>query len=243
MEFSEKTLLVHICFHYVLDRIGYLQKMIENILTYPFLKIDIIVDTNVDPETVNLPENILQKVIIKKHYPKEPFLLTWEHRPQMAKMVDQYDFFMYTEDDMLLPFNVLQKWYEDTLFLWPNYTRGFTRIETKNNIAYHTDSTKPNNGPIIKLNGKNFVKGYYQAMWIYTKEQFKFYMSTKEWNWDKQIKTSRINAAYGMFYSKPPLIDIEYENNIIYHLPNNYVTNAKSQFAKIQIKNLIQIKN
>ena len=249
-------LLVHIAAHFNKERIKYLKRILDNLKTYNFSKIDIVVDTN-SPETERSCEYHSIKGTIQYHIHKDlehPFLLTWKHRENILQNINNYDFFMYTEDDILIPWEAVEKWYEDTLLLYPHgYIRGFLLVEKNSkDILMATYITKRIETSYIKnIAGHRYLlpPQPYHSCWIYTREQMMEFVHRRSWidgnhhQWDV-----RERAAAGMMWSKPnrcrALIPISNDNKVlkeafIYHLPNNFALDEGFAFAKIPANDII----
>ena len=90
--------------------------------------------------SLGLPENIGLKIIPHQNL-QHPFLLTWQHRKNIISLKDEYDYFMYLEDDISVSYDALEEWREDSNLLFKhNKIRGFIRCEENaNNEIVSTD--------------------------------------------------------------------------------------------------------
>lgn len=232
----------HIAFFFVESRLQYLNKMIANTNSYKFTT-DIFIHTNTELPLSMYTQYTNGKFEIIVHDLTEihPFYLTWKCKELLTKQKDDYDIFMYTEDDMLIPFTTIQYWLQYKSLLTPlRYNLGFLRIETDGNTEFVTDQTPGDRlREKILIDQTTFVKNDrpYCAFWIYDKEMFNYFISTDGWK-KSEIEDKnyiRLCIAFGMqdqIYNKfdstvIPLIDsILDERCKVYHLPNNYVNSG-----------------
>lgn len=242
-----KRLLVCICFHYSYDRISILEKVIEILSDYK-MKVDVIIDTN--QTGLNLSKNDIIKQISVNDNLEHPYNLTFMHRKHIIENIDSYDWFMYLEDDMGLPFENFLEFTENFYSLWPNYVPSFVRIETFNQIDYVVDVIQTKNlNNLIKIkekyyvdlsNGRQNITHAYHAFWIMPKKELKETMNTIK-NGFFRVSIDREWAASFTNWEleKIPLVRIE--NNKIsklcysYHLSNNYVRDNNTPVAKIEV--------
>lgn len=112
------------------ERFAILFRVLQTFSLYPCKKV-IVVDTNHKEVEQRLKDfGFVEHVQIKVHTElQHPWLLTWQHRTSFLELLDTFDFFFYTEDDMIIPFENLQKYYERMEELWPNQVASFVRFE------------------------------------------------------------------------------------------------------------------
>jgi len=244
-------ILIHIAFHYAEERFKYLKQLIDNFDTYRFTEIDIVIDTNSEATEKLIHESAVfhkgkLECTVHKNL-SHPYLLTWQHREDMLRKINNYDFFMYTEDDILAPWKAIERWYKDTLNIYPHgFVRGFLSVEKNaEGILMATSITERFAPDLIKIGGVKYftLPRPYHALWIYTKEQMMEFIHHQSWKNGNHDKWGiRERAAAGMMWKGQnfcrALIPIEEENKVpeetlVYHLPNNYALDEKSRFAKI----------
>ena len=236
---SDKRLFVVIAFHVVPEREKYVLSLIKRFSTYSLKGIDIIVDTNVPfhfEGATNCVHNNLQ----------HPWHLTWMHRKHFKEQIDNYDWFMYVEDDMDVPFDAFEEYVDNFAYLWKlKYVPSFVRLEEFNGKYYVTDVTSSQaNQPIINISGKEYISltQPYHAFWIMPQKELKETM-TKSF---VRTELSRENAAsYPMWELKrTPLVRIENGKisplSYSYHLANNYAPFPNTPFGKIEINDLLK---
>lgn len=229
-------LLVCIASHNPEDRLLYLSDVINTLKDY---KIDttIIIDSN-KPFSIEGAEVVVQESL------PHPYSLTWCHRKHIADNLYNYDWFMYTEDDMKIPYKNFLMYTENFSLLWDRYIPSFVRIEEFQGKKYITDvTTYHNKNDIISLHGKRFIhlSNPYHAFWIMPRQAL---VKTLTASFTRLDTWRELAASYPMWeLKKTPLVMIE--NDKIsplcysYHLPNNYAMFPNTSFGKIQIDNLI----
>lgn len=264
-DLENSSLLVHIAFHFVGDRIQYLKQVLSATYQYPFRHIEIVIDTNTDElDLASLPK-ASEHIVIRREIHREmdhPFLLTWQHRPQMLAQLDQHDYFMYIEDDIVVSSNAIKRWYEDSIDLYPQgYLRGFLRTEiTRDGTKVSTDQyRKTRLKNILSINGKPyyFPQNPYQGFWIYSREQMGDFIKSPCWKDGNCDWPVRERASAGMTWMPSTLrknnsklhglviplnnqLKLD-ENVLVEHAPNNYALDEDSEFGVIPIARLIQL--
>jgi hypothetical protein len=258
-EFSTSSLLVHIAFHYNEDRFKYLFSVLEKISLYDFERIDVYIDTNSEkllPGVALSDYPGVSSIEVSLHENLDhPFLLTWAHRANMESLKDEYDYFMYVEDDIAVSYDSLLKWREDSIFL-DDYgkIRGFIRTEVNaKNELVSSDYKKPIKcKEIVFIDEKTFIApaNPYQGFWFYSKKQFDGFYGSECWvsgNCDWGV---RERASAGMIWkdSEPqeghclviPLINQSIPGYVyVDHLPNNYALNNKEKHGSLKISKIV----
>jgi hypothetical protein len=238
---KDKKLLVCISFHFVEERINFLKKVVENFLKYE-INTDIIIDTNKSFNFFSEHKNIS---IIEHNNLGHPFYLTWMHRKNILHKINDYDFFMYIEDDILLP-------YENFLYYIENFSKlyeihsvpSFIRLEEKNNELYIVDLVNLQyNRPTIKFENQTFVNldAPYHGFWILPQKELK--ESINE-NFAIQTDSRETAASYVIWtLGKTPYVLLDGKNISklcwSYHLPNNYTSYEWSPHGKIKYDSVI----
>ena len=256
-DFLNSKIIIHIAFHFIENRFQFLQSVINYISNYKFKKIDIFIDCNseeikkysfLDRDKTNIDI----KYLIHKNL-DHPFLLTWTHRQNMYKNLSKYDYFMYIEDDIAVPFSAIQQWKIDTEILFPfGYLRGFLRVEkSSDNVLRCTDqTTRAKIDNFSCLNNTLYFRpsNPYQAFWIYDKSQMNIFVNNRCWHDGNHPSWEiRERASSGMIWLDQsehkvliPLTDrlTIPDNVLVYHLPNNYAIDTNSPFGKVPITDL-----
>lgn len=245
----------HITFYYIEERIEYIKKIISECDKY-FHNTDIFIHSNKYFNSNFKYNNGKIKIIVHDLTNIHPYKLTWCCRDLMKKQKDDYNVFIYGEDDILIYAETLYYWFQYHHHLNEHkYNLGFLRIEYKTiddivSTDLKSSFTQEN---IIKLNGKNYIlntKNPYCGFWIYSQKLFKEFVNSKYYNLENikgyEIRESSAIGLHGKYTSffKGTLLPLNGLNQInnqcyVHHIPNNYLKNKKSKFGKLLISNLI----
>jgi hypothetical protein len=261
-------LLVCISFHFVEEKYKYLKNVLRNHLNHYFC--DIIVDTN-EEKTISLIfsefKNEIEKEKIKIFVHKNlghPFFLSWIHRKQILKRINDYDVFMYVEDDILVPYENYLNYLENFGLLWPKNIPSFIRIEEKDGVFYNADSfarTIAKEREITRVGGKKFIclDNPYHGFWIMPAIQLRqsidhnFSSVTDEKKWVREIA-----ASYGLSpgkkpyakwiskdIQKPGLVELSDDYKVSplcysYHLTNKYINDQRFNFGKMKVDDIVK---
>jgi hypothetical protein len=246
----------HISFYFIESRIQYINRIIEETNSY-IHQTDIFIHTNKDLsiDTFTKYTNGMLKIINHDLTNINPFKLTWKCRELLWQQKDDYDIFMYIEDDILVPNNAIKYWleYNETL-IDKNFNLGFVRIEINNNEEYITDLPRQKFDTFIKINNNEYCinnKNPYCAFWIYNKKEFNRFINSKFYDINnirgygiREQSAIGLHGLHTHWYNGTliPLIDKKiHESCRIYHMPNNYVT-KHPQFATINFKECLIFK-
>ncbi|HMG14151.1 MAG TPA: hypothetical protein VK590_01820 [Saprospiraceae bacterium] len=245
-------LLVCIPFHYSEGRVQYLMQVLENFNHYE-MEVDVIVDTNtgdlfqLDHE-IGISEMVNKLSIIQHKELTHPFHLTWVGRKHIRENIDNYDYVMYTEDDMMLPWENFKNYIQTFHQLWPRYIPGLVRVEKAHDKLYITDSPLHQKFNTSLWYNQIDIRGLltninypYHAQWIMPHEALK---SSMRDNFVRMEDNRELAASYPMWeLNKTALVKLTSENQIdplcyTYHLPNNYSMSPDSSFGKIEVDKL-----
>ena len=247
----------HISFYFLIDRIMYINNIIDETNKYEY-RTDIFIHTNnidLREEMFNNYTNGYIKIIYHDLSNTHPFYLTWKCRELLQQQRDDYDIFIYIEDDILVPYKAIKYWlkYSQGL-LESNYNLGFVRIEVEDGIEYITDLYGERLDTFIDLNEQKYCvnnKNPYCAFWIYSKNEFNNFVNSKYYNINNISGYNiREQSAIGLHgtntdYYKNTLIPIVnnklHEDCKIYHMPNNYVLNKNTLFATIKFNEALKL--
>jgi len=226
------SLVAHISFFYVPERIVYLNQEVEGLLTIP--DIDIFIHTNQAFEHPMLHGNV--HLVVHDLGETHPFYLTWKSRPFFRDQLGKYDYFLYLEDDILFTqesFSYYRKYHP--ICKRNGVHLGFLRVEQskRNHQWYLLDVTRPLQNR-LKMDSLEFVVNDvnpYYAMWILDAEEMKRFITEfpQEYDltrpfWGNNFNMVREDAAISpgcTLYSKTVIFDEKGAN--LWHLTNNYV--------------------
>ena len=257
---------VHISFYFNDERIKYLNKTINEINNYPH-DTDIFIHTNkeiIAEEIFNKNKKGKLNIIVHTKFKNNNAqYLTWKCRSLLEKQIEDYDIFIYLEDDILLYKETLDYWlkYKD-LFIKHKCNVGFMRVERgSDGELYWVDGCiKMNNFAKIgnKLYLVNDVQPYC-AFWIYDKNEMKLWMNEEYWDPAKTCCHSAIHilekSSSGKIWDQgyPTIIPITqaatpHPNCIVYHQGEKFVkfvetaNRMTSWFSTIKFKEAINKK-
>lgn len=257
------TLLMRICKHIVYyysvkteNRIDYLNQIIHEATHYPF-ETDIFIHTNQDGQLSidNFQKNTNGMIEIIYHDLTDihPWYLTWKYRTLMEKQKNEYDIFIYLEDDILIPRKALQYWFRyKERVMKDKYNLGFFRIEIgPDKQSYLTDIIEPMN-QIVQIDDHLYacnLTNPYCGFWIYDKKEFNQFVNSKYWD-IRNIKgySVRASSAIGLHGTKTPwykctivpVIDGRVHTDCkVYHIPNNYVVDKNNYFASMHLEKAV----
>jgi hypothetical protein len=245
---------IHITFFYIEDRIQYINRIIDETNTYHY-SADLFIHTNKSDLMVNdfhTYTNGILTIIWHDLSDIHPHYLTWKCRDLLKKQKDDYDIFMYIEDDILVPYKAIQYWLKYHIELInKGYNLGFVRIEIKDKDGeeYMSDVIKHLHTNIQLDNDKYCVNNVqpYCAFWIYNKNEFHKFLNTEYYyveSYGYPIRESSAIGLHGLFtpYYKGTLIpiinDLLHPDCRVYHMPNNYanIENEPNGFARIKFR-------
>ena len=245
----------HISFYFSTDRIIYINNIIDETNKYEYTT-DIFIHTN----NIDLQESIFNNytngcitIIYHDLSNIHPFYLTWKCRELLKQQKNEYDVFIYIEDDILVPYKAIKYWLEyNEKIIEMNYNLGFVRIEVENNIEYITDLYGKKLDTVINLDKNTYCvnnNNPYCAFWIYNKNEFDKFVNSKYYNIQNirgyGIREQSAIGLHGLHtdWYKSTLIPIINNKLIecckIYHMPNNYVLDKNTMFATIQFDKAI----
>jgi len=246
----------HISFYFLTDRIIYINNIIDETNKYEYTT-DIFIHTNfidLKKEMFNNYTNGFIKIVYHDLSNIDPCYLTWKCRELLYEQRNEYDIFMYIEDDILVPNKAIKYWLEyNEKLIEMNYNLGFLRIEVENNNEYITDLYGEKFDTTINLNETKYCvnnKNPYCAFWIYNKNEFNNFVNSKYYNINNisgyEIREQSAIGLHGINtdYYKNTLIPIVNNKLIeeckIYHMPNNYVLNKNTTLATIKFNEAVK---
>lgn len=251
-----KNITKHITFFYLPDRLQYVHRLLQEANDYPF-PTNVFIHTNTSMD-LNLNfeyTNGKIQIIVHNLERVNPYYLTWKCRDLLKAQKNDYDIFMYMEDDVLLKKEALWYWlrYKDEV-INSEYNLGFFRIEVGkdgreyttdlgyrreegDSIKYHLTKTVDREDVSYVLNDKN----PYCAFWIYDQKEFLRFVHSPYYDIGNirgyGIRESSAIGLHGLEtpWYKGTVIPLIHGNvhpdSRVYHLPNNYVDNEHNVWA------------
>jgi len=236
-------LLVCICYHHYED---------SKTLPLLFLNLQTIKEYKCDYKIVVHTNSNIAKELIYNSYPQvetivvtkleHPYHLTWKHREYIKEHLDDFDVYMYTEDDVIIKYSQLVNYLETLREVWPNYVPSFVRYEINDQdgeiYALHPQRVSQSN--IVTINGKRYynIQKTYCACWILPADLLKqqMHLINNKFTFDQMIghEGCRENAASFVHWQlgKENLIELESNelqishNCLIHHASNKYTNLA-----------------
>lgn len=241
----------HITFYFREDRFEYINRIICETNTYEY-PTDIFIHTNertLRKDMLSEYTNGSLTIIWYDFSNRHPHYLTWVPRGLMRDQKDDYDIFIYIEDDILVPRKAIKYWLqrnEELISL--GYNLGFVRIELEDDVEYMSDLLGETYDIILELNGEPYClnnKNPYCAFWIYNKSEFNKFVESPYYNienihgYDERAASAvGLHGAHTPWYKGTvmPLKDNKLIGDCrIYHMPNNYVNKRDGifEFARL----------
>ena len=248
----------HITFFYLENRIQYINRIIDETNKYEYLT-DIYIHTNnkeLEPTSFNKYTNGCLHIIYHDLTNIDPFLLSWKCRDLLQQQKNDYDIFMYIEDDILVPYTAIKYWLKyDTIMKKVNCNVGFVRIEVENDTEYITDLFAEKLDTITHFGGQSYCvnnKNPYCAFWIYDKIDFNKFVSSEYYDMNnihgygtREKSAIGLHSIHTKWYNAT-LIPIRNNNQLIddcriYHMPNNYVVDKTMVLATIKFAEAVNL--
>jgi 2-polyprenyl-3-methyl-5-hydroxy-6-metoxy-1,4-benzoquinol methylase len=207
----------------------YLSQLIETYRSMSF-DVDIVVISNLQKEV-----GPRVKVVVPDLRGKNPWLLPFAHKEILANRVNDYDLFIYSEDDMLITERNIRAFLEMTAALPEDEIVGFFRFEDGPHGAMHFPDVHqwfhwdPGS---IRSRGEYqfaFFTNEHAACYVLTRQQLRQAISSGRFlvQPDGDGKYLLLEAAATDLYTRcgfTKLICIShFEDVLVHHLPNKYV--------------------
>jgi len=247
-----EKILVCIANKYSDRRLKYIKLVIENYITH-YGDVKIIIDTDniaLDffiRDNFKYSENTIEVIVNKFSH---PYHLCWAHRNHIFKNREYYDYFIYTEDDLLLPYENFISYKEKADVFWPKAFPAFIRIETKNDEYFNVDCWVPTvikKNEIIEINNYKFIKWLHnphQALWILKKEHLKESLPHNFVRFENSIENASNYLTRELHKDLMFEITDDFkikQNCWIYHLPNNYSNTTGTIHGKLKFTEMVKV--
>ena len=254
----------HISFYYIENKTCYINQILDSTNLYK-IETDIFIHTNkpnLQVSDFNSYTNGKLEIVYHSLTDIHPYCLTWMCRSLLYKQQNDYDIFIYIEDDILVPYKAIEYWLEYSEKInTMNYNLGFLRIEIDNQEEYITDLLREQFDKIVILNNTLYCvndKNPYCAFWIYNKKEFHKFANSTYFNLDahklvlREYYSTRETSASGLHnksfnWYKDTLIPIVnnylIEDCKIYHISNTYIKNNWEGFSTIKFNEAINWEN
>lgn len=241
MPITPAKTLVHIAFHFIPSRLKYLREVVNQFRALPLQSLEVVVDTN----TVRAVPYVaaltgVDSVRVWERL-EDPLKLTWMHRKAMAERVEEFDLFVYGEDDILIPEAAMRLWLRDAERLAPlGFMPGLVRVEhNRSGKLVLSDYLHPATEPkIVQVEGMKYLANPfpYQACWLCNKEQMRRFVQSPSYPAGAEGRGlyPRERMAVGAIYDDVPegypsraLVPLTDDmriapESLVFHMPSNY---------------------
>lgn len=255
---ENRSLLVCIAFHYKEARLRFLSQVLHRLLDTYTVPLQIVVDSNTEAtkQWVEKEFGTILTLTVSVHINlAHPYHLTWVHRDRMRRLIDDYDVFMYLEDDMDLPFPNYLRALENYKLLWPSMVPTFARVETKQSDGrlYNTDNHSPVIvGPakpkaLIERGGRKFVhlNVAYSALWLMPQVELRSLLSPKFSARPLKGLIRETGASFHIWQAgKVGVVEVMQDKQVhplswAFHLPNNKANDPKTSHGKLLLERVL----
>lgn len=206
---------------------GYMKRLLDEYASMPF---------DVHPVLLtNIPKNLGEKVEVVVQAPTgDPWSFPFPHKKMMADHLDDYDLFIYSEDDTLITENNIDAFLKATEILRDNEIAGFIRSEQGANGETHFSTVHYHfhwdPASVVSRGGQTFAffTNEHSACYILTRAQLKraiesggFLVHPHQEKYDLLVSAATDPYTQCGFRK---LINISrFEDFVLPHLPNKYV--------------------
>lgn len=227
------------------DQLQYLQQIINELKSFKKYKVSIVVHSNID--LPNIKGIDLLNVIQMEDYEYLPMTC----RQTIDQESDNFDYFIFTENDHLWKEHHIDKYIEYESILPKDRIAGLIQYEENETgryyPAYHWIYDWDYNS-VEEHNGKKFAHftNIHQACFIISKEQLNKIKQQFDFSQffahDTQYSSKcRTNTDIYRYAGMKKLICIsEFEDNLIHHLPNIYINGDKGRNKQRSDENRMQ---
>lgn len=144
-----------------------------------------------------------------------PFLLPWSHRGSMMSKLDEYDWFLYSEEDTFIPAEAMAeqlKW-ANAIYSQHGKLLSFVRVvnDTRGYLFFADLRSRTNYSELFNTNGNFFgpLSFTFAASWAYPREIMKDFVLSPEWSISGQTPSGRtlprdIRASAALGFISPP---------------------------------------
>jgi len=218
--------------NYGTEQLQYLEQVVSELKSFKKYNVSIIVNSNIPLDIEGID---MVNVIELDNYQFLPLTckqVIWDHK-------DDFDVFLFGENDHLFKEHHIDKYLEYTNILPENRIAGLIQYEEnetgKYYPAYHAHYDWDYNS-VEEYEGKKFAHftNLHQATFILTKEQL--HKICEQYNFTQFFGQSgysvkcKVNTDIYQFCGMKKMICIsEFEDNLIHHLPNIYINGEQGR--------------
>ena len=227
---SNKLNILVVIVNYGDEQIDYLKQVINEFKSFKKYNVHIIVNSNIDLTIEGIDEINIIKLENYEFLPITCRKVIWDNS-------DNYDLFIYTENDHLFKEHHIDKFLEYNSILPENRIAGLIQYEENEMGRYYPAfhaNFKWDDESVEEYDGKKFAHftNVHQASFIITKKQL--LLIGKSFNsffgMSMYGLKCRVNTDIYNFKKWKKMICIsEFEDNLIRHLPNLYINGDKGR--------------
>ena len=218
--------------NYGTEQLQYLEQVVSELKSFKKYNVSVIVNSNI---SLNIEGVDLVNVIELEDYQLLPLTckqVIWDHK-------DDFDVFLFGENDHLFKEHHIDKYLEYTSILPNNRIAGLIQYEENETgryyPAYHAHYDWDYNS-VEEYEGKKFAHftNIHQATFIITKNQLhkigKQYDFTQFFGSSHYSVKCKVNTDIYQFCGMKKMICIsDFEDNLIHHLPNIYINGEQGR--------------
>ena len=208
----------------------YLKLILKELNSIDTHKIDIILYTTEDYDFIG------SDIDVRKYNRDIKLGLTHEYKSDLLKNIDNYDLFLYLEDDILFTHENLITFENENKYLPDNYVIGLIRYEEHNGKKYLNEMCK-NSGqhsaiPVVGQTGGRYyfsIENVHQGSFILERRNIKKLMSDNKFiiNFGESLEDAASNFYKGKWPGSFNGLNKIYpsdsiDNLMIHHLPNKH---------------------
>ncbi len=241
------------------ERVKLIEKILKDYIgTWNVRKVDLFVYSNTDRAKI-LDQFQTELISISYRFYdftyEDPRLLVWKCRPVIQAQKEDYDIFIYIEDDIGIPFETLQYWWEwkDSLHIKKKDV-GLMLVETLNQKdLYSSNVLAPSAYLPFSERGQSFVHlpMRYCASWIVDQKELKEFLNSVYWDFHcyyphgpskwSSFPCESAGIGYKLSYEH---CAFPTENGklsrkcFVYHLSNTYIQKEGTKLGKLRVEDI-----
>ncbi|KAI8110173.1 hypothetical protein M9435_001852 [Picochlorum sp. BPE23] len=247
---SQPTLLIAIAFYFVPSRLIHLRQVLMNFESYQSMfRINVTIDTTgtglnsyLDALQLHLDCQVRNFLNLS-----DPFNLAGQHRRLFVNTMKNFDWYMYLEDDILIPLKSMKYFMDSFDEVWSKgYSPGFLRVEEVGGKFYASDLLDAHqtmsDSQRFDAGDQQFVSLItpYHAFWILPGSVLQQEGEHLLQN-PSCLETRETYASFPWcsLHHRPavPLLPDGHINPVswVWHLPNNYAKDGNRRLGTVQV--------
>ena len=219
--------------NYGKEQINYLQQVVTELKSFEKYNVTVVVHSNISLDSI---EGIDHTVVLEL---EDYQLLPMTCRQMIDSQADNFDIFLWSENDHLWKEHHIDKYLEYTKILPQNRIAGLIQYEEdetgKYYPAYHAHYDWDYNS-VEEYGGKKFAHftNVHQASFVLTKDQLAKIRTEKDFtqffsNDHYSVKCKTNTDIYQYCGMKKLICISEFNDNLIHHLPNIYINGGPGE--------------